>query len=131
MPLSPILYPLMFCLPKRHDTATWRYLFNASFPTSRRFHGFGSPHGAEIRYVFGNLLHPTTAEQHLLSRLMQKTWADFAKNPENGPGWPALGKGPDGNNIGYFGSSNKIQIRDASQVDSDCDLFHEYYEGRA
>lgn len=74
---------------------TWRYYFNASFPNTNLFDGAGAYHSSEVRLIFGTYPHRTsTTAQRVLAAKMQKAWADFAKDPEVGPGWdqtPAVG----------------------------------------
>ncbi|MCJ1394787.1 hypothetical protein MMC18_007667 [Xylographa bjoerkii] len=73
-----------------HDV--WRYYFNATFPNTQVFPDAGVYHSSEIQLVFGT--YPpvgATAQQVALSEYMQTAWADFAKNPTRGPGWPKLG----------------------------------------
>ncbi|MCJ1317754.1 hypothetical protein MMC15_003081 [Xylographa vitiligo] len=72
--------------------AVWRYYFNATFPNTQLFPDAGAYHSSEIPLVFGT--YPTagaTAQEVALSRYLQTAWADFAKNPAGGPGWPRLG----------------------------------------
>ena len=59
--------------------------------------GRGSPHGAEIPYVFEHLdeiRRPATAEDQLISDAMAAYWTNFAKhgdpNGEGVPEWPAF-----------------------------------------
>ncbi|GME47549.1 hypothetical protein W97_08595 [Neofusicoccum parvum] len=81
---------------------TWRYFFNASFPNTDVFPGAGAYHTAEIPLVFGTFPREgSTERQARLSTVMQKAWADFAKDPAGGPGWPAAGAG--GHGVMVFG----------------------------
>jgi carboxylesterase 2 len=75
---------------------TYRYRFDASFPSTSIFANSGAYHTSEIPEVFGT--YPTstqfgtvTTQQINLSVFMQKTWAGFAKNPAGGVGWPRVG----------------------------------------
>jgi carboxylesterase 2 len=71
---------------------TWRYFFNQTFPNTQIFPDAGVYHSSEIPEVFGT--YPTanvTAFEVNLSKYMQTAWANFAKNPIGGPGWPRLG----------------------------------------
>ncbi|KAK2737539.1 hypothetical protein FQN55_001042 [Onygenales sp. PD_40] len=71
---------------------TWRYLFNASFPNRQPFPDAGAYHSSEIEIVFGTYPREgATAQQAALSKSMMNAWTDFAKNPEHGPGWNAVG----------------------------------------
>ncbi|OTA81644.1 hypothetical protein M434DRAFT_380000 [Hypoxylon sp. CO27-5] len=56
----------------------WRYYFNASFSNNQPIPRAGAFHTSEIPLVW-------------LSESMQKAWGNFAKDPEVGPGWPAIG----------------------------------------
>jgi carboxylesterase 2 len=70
----------------------WRYYFNATFPNTQSFPDAGVYHSSEIPEVFGT--YPTineTTQEVKLSQYIQRAWANFAKNPSNGPGWPRLG----------------------------------------
>ncbi|MCJ1381234.1 hypothetical protein MMC17_004343 [Xylographa soralifera] len=103
----------------------WRYYFNATFPNTQLFPDAGVYHSSEIPLVFGT--YPTagaTAQEVALSKYMQTAWANFAKNPAGGPGWPRLGSyldvdlgnlGPDG----LFGEVTVQQI----VVDYICPLY--------
>lgn len=80
---------------------TYRYRYDASFPTTSIFANSGAYHTSEVPEVFGtypvsNQIGTVTTQQIDLSAFIQKTWAGFAKNPAGGVGWPkvssALGK---------------------------------------
>ncbi|KAI5274839.1 alpha/beta-hydrolase [Aureobasidium subglaciale] len=76
---------------------TWRYYFNASFANTQLFPNLGVYHSSEIPLVFST--YPTynvTTQEYALSRYMRSAWANFAKNPANGPGWNAVGTGAAG-----------------------------------
>lgn len=79
------------------DVPAWQYLFNATFPNTQHpeYPGLGVYHSSEISLVFGTYpIEDSTPTQARLSRWMQKQWADFVKDPQNGPGWgpyPAVG----------------------------------------
>jgi cholinesterase len=76
----------------------WRYRFMGVFPNQRISPDAGAWHGSEIAHVFGNANRsglggkvPATENQLKVSELMNKAWANFAKNPETGLvdiGWP-------------------------------------------
>jgi carboxylesterase type B len=60
------------------------------------FPGSGVYHSSEIQiqFIFRNLKDEkmqSTTEQIGLSKVMQSTWANFAKNPTAGPGWDTVG----------------------------------------
>ena len=77
------------------DIPTWRYFFNASFPTTEIFEGSGAYHTAEIGLVFGSYpKENATKLQHEISQSIRKAWGNFAKDPTKGPGWdpaPTIG----------------------------------------
>ena len=107
----------------------WRYLFNASFPNSQPFPQAGVYHSSEIAEVFGTY-NPAgaTAQQIQISKYMQTTWANFAKNPTAGPGWPKVGSN---NNavlgaIGSNGSSGETTVSFLT-TDTKCPLFLPIY----
>lgn len=77
----------------RAGYSVWRYYFNASFPNTQPFPGAGAWHTSEISLVFGTYPrdNQTTAQQVKLSRFLQRSWADFAKDPYDGPGWARVG----------------------------------------
>jgi para-nitrobenzyl esterase len=74
------------------------YRFDRSIPSTRMTE-LGAFHGLEVPYVFGSLHSrewqwlPSTADDELLSDLMQTYWTRFAKsgdpNSPNLPTWPA------------------------------------------
>jgi carboxylesterase type B len=82
---------------------SWRYYFNATFPNTDLYPRSGVWHMSEIFQIFGNFpykgvepvpgrnIPPPTEEQRMFSAYMQKTWADYAKNPFSGPGWQGAG----------------------------------------
>jgi carboxylesterase type B len=85
----------------------WRYYFNASFPNTQLFEGSGAYHSAEIAAVFGTYPEEGATEFQMdVSKAMQKAWADFAKEPNRGPGWEMVPK------IGGFGSSATADVDD-------------------
>lgn len=108
---------------------TWRYMFNASFPNTQPFEGAGVFHSSEIPLVFGNLpmnsSTPAPTEQEMqLSKMMQKAWADFAKNPSDGPGWSAVGS--DDAMVGVLGGPKNdtgVEETQMNVVDKRCALF--------
>lgn len=111
---------------------TWRYFFNASFPNTELFPGSGAYHSAEIRPIFGtNPSKGATPFQIDSSKATQKAWADFAKNPNAGPGWDKatlvqiLGGGatPGESDIGRSASTTVK----ASKVDNRCLIYQPIY----
>jgi carboxylesterase type B len=109
---------------------TWRYLFNASYTNTERFPGSGAIHASEIQFVFGNLADTSTPEELALSKLMQKTWGDFAKRPDIGPGWAQVHTAG-ALDLGHFHSDGRWRQESATFVDRNCRIFEKLYEGRA
>lgn len=75
---------------------TWRYFYNATFPSVTLFPGAGAYHSSEIPILFDNLpaaAGPEPREQRSVSRSMAEAWTNFAKSPKGGPGWAPLGPG--------------------------------------
>jgi carboxylesterase type B len=96
-----------------------------------RFPGAGAYHGIELSYLFESIdNHSGTMvkEQSRLVNLLQKTWADFARDPELGLPWPKVGSS---NNLGIFGKDAQIQASDSSLIDQNCELYEPLYRGRA
>ncbi|KAE8420530.1 Carboxylesterase [Aspergillus pseudocaelatus] len=111
----------------------WLYYFNASFPNANPLAGSGAFHSAEIEMVFGTYTQKgATKVQKELSQVIQKTWADFAKNPSAGPGWETVPR------VGIFGDGPKtegddvtqglFQTVDAKELDGRCQLYQGLYE---
>ena len=112
---------------------TWRYLFNASFPDTEIFNSSGPYHAAEIWEVFGTF-HDSNATnfQRQVSQVMQKAWADFAKDPSCGPGWEQIP------NIGVFGDGvqagtttdgkQPFRTLDSQLLDQKCALYKPLYD---
>lgn len=73
----------------------WRYYYEGAFPNTQTFPEAGAYHSSEIPEVFGTygIAGNPTANEVSLSKYMQTAWANFAKNPSNGPGWPQLSTG--------------------------------------
>jgi len=110
-------------------TDIWRYYFNASFPNFAPFPDSGVYHSSEIPEVFGNYnTTGATTQQIALSAYMQGAWADFAKDPSAGPGWPKWGSGgADLADLGGGGSVGEFDI-DPASVDGRCAIYAPVYE---
>ncbi|KAL3475162.1 Alpha/Beta hydrolase protein [Aspergillus californicus] len=96
---------LMQCNTQLHANDTkslgipsWRFVFNASFPNTEFYPNAGAYHAIEVGFAFGTYRQEGATEfQHELSRALQKAYADFARDPTAGPGWPQIPT------IGVFG----------------------------
>ena len=69
------------------------YLFyfdqHPDYPEDSPRYGYGSPHGAEMVYVFNNLRDNASEEDKTLANIMNSYWVNFAKYGDpNGPGLP-------------------------------------------
>lgn len=124
----------------------WRYLYNATFPSTTIFDGSGVYHSSEIVQVFqtysGGPVNPNTpgplglqrtnlpptAQQVALGQFMNQAWAAFAKNPVGGPGWTAIGRFNESLGVlGLEGGSGVTMVNE-SVVDERCELFFPLYE---
>ncbi|KAE8383446.1 Carboxylesterase [Aspergillus bertholletiae] len=111
----------------------WLYYFNAAFPNANPLAGTGAFHSAEIDLIFGTYQQEgATKVQKKLSQVMQKTWADFSKNPSPGLEWAAASQ------IGVFGDGPKIegeavvqglfQVVDTKELNRRCQLYQDLYD---
>ena len=118
---------------------TWRYFYTASFPNLNAVERIGIDlqafHSSEIPIVFSTYRNSTstqrgepTAQQEALSKYMRGAWADFARNPKNGPGWNKLGtyNGTDLGVLGWQGSSG-VTLANKTIADSKCKVFTPLY----
>ncbi|CAD6455692.1 b3641d10-d855-43c6-87fe-e63ab22bd4be [Sclerotinia trifoliorum] len=101
---------------------TYRYYYNATFANTQPLPGLGAYHSSEIPFVFGNLPANSTGAEISLSALMQKSWADFAKNPQIGPGWSKINADAGDNNVAVF-NVNGLGSVSASKLDKRCAVF--------
>ncbi|KAI4926930.1 uncharacterized protein J4E92_006091 [Alternaria infectoria] len=108
---------------------TYRYQFTPVFPSVALFPNPGAYHTAEIPEVFGTYplsseFGTATQQQIQLSAFMQKTWANFAKNPAGGVGWPKVGSAL-GKELGVLGKdgSSGVTIRPLLEADYACPLY--------
>lgn len=102
----------------------WRYYFDAPFPNNMPLPDLGSYHTTEILQVFGTYFtQNSTAQQIALSKYMQTAWANFAKDPSNGPGWVELGSATkDVANLGGNGNFGETDITQES-IDYECPIY--------
>ena len=118
----------------------WRYYFNASFPNTQVLPGLGVYHASEIPIVYNTFpAENVTVQQEALGNYMRGAWADFAKNPEKGPGWVGVGMAgeyagaEEDQDLAVLGDVGDVQGGGAtvvrqSEVDTRCGLFRPVYE---
>ena len=103
----------------------WRYFFNATFDNTQTFPNAGVYHSSEIPLVFGTYPAAGATDQEMaLSQFMQTTWANFAKDPSQGPGWPKIGSnnGVELGALGANGTSDEMTIP-LSTTDTICSIY--------
>ncbi|KEF55875.1 uncharacterized protein A1O9_07455 [Exophiala aquamarina CBS 119918] len=72
------------------DVPVWQYVFDALVPSNtwEAYPELGVYHASEIALIFGTYPRENSTETEArLSRSMQKQFADFVKDPVQGPGW--------------------------------------------
>jgi len=109
----------------------WRYYFNATFANTQIAPGVGVYHSSEIPIVWGTYprVNATVGEARL-SAAMQASWANFAKAPRQGPGFPNVPTvGVWGNGVGLIGDgSGRLNSTIQSAVlDRRCPLWRPLY----
>lgn len=110
---------------------SWRYFYNATFANMDIFPGAGVYHSSEIPIIFGTYpKEGATQFQKATSDMMQKAWADFAKNPTQGPGWAqvpqlAIIEGEDDNAADQTAVAPKVEKPDT--VDKNCGQYRLLY----
>lgn len=137
--ISAIYTDLIYTCPQsRHANAsaqagykTWRYFYTPTFDNLNRAASLDidlkAYHAAEIPMVFGTYPEEGSTEQQVeLSTFMRGAWADFAKDPEAGPGWEALGDGEDYGVLGLDGDGG-VQVRERAIADGKCGVFEPIY----
>ncbi|KAB8211798.1 Carboxylesterase [Aspergillus parasiticus] len=108
----------------KHNRMVWRYRYSPEFPNLTPYDDAGAYHGAELPQVFGTYNATTaTKNQIALSAFMQKTWTDFAKDPENGPGWPSLNEGSKIADFGNDENPQGITLIEAKDADENCGVW--------
>jgi carboxylesterase type B len=78
-----------------------------------------------LEIVFGTFARENaTKDEYALSDRMRGAWARFAKNPEAGPGWSAIG---DGNlDVAVFKNGGEVMGRTSQRaLDEKCALWRE------
>ncbi|PGG99296.1 hypothetical protein AJ79_08563 [Helicocarpus griseus UAMH5409] len=111
----------------------WRYYFNASFPNTELFAESGVYHFSEIQHVFGTYPRKGATKFEVeVSKGMQDAWANFAKNPSNGPGWekvPQLGVLGGGARVGADDTGRVVlEAIETESVDEKCVLYQQLYD---
>ncbi|KAG5972867.1 hypothetical protein E4U55_000711 [Claviceps digitariae] len=118
---------------------TWRYYFNASFPNTQIFDNSGAWHSSEIGLIFGTYPREgATPSQAELSARMQTAWADFVKDPQQGPGWApspeiaVIGGGGKGEEVRHDGAESAtaeaIVTVSPRHLDTRCPLMDGLYD---
>ena len=91
-------------------------------------------HTSEIGIVFGTYPQEgSTPTQRELSRTMQKAWADFAKDPDAGPGWDAIDvEKADARNVAVFTAEKPggVKLVRQSEIDQRCAFWSNVLAGR-
>ncbi|KAJ6785455.1 hypothetical protein PWT90_01165 [Aphanocladium album] len=135
--LSTIITKLLFTCKtsslasyaKRHGYNVWRYYFSFEPQSLVLFADSGAYHAAEIPFVFGSFplytnVAAATKTEMALSDYMQTTWANFAKDPSAGPGWPQIGSTRQ--TIAELGGNNNAtgkHLISSTDIEQDCFLY--------
>lgn len=111
---------------------SWRYYFDAAFENTQIFKGSGAYHSSEINLIFGTYPRGGVPYQARVSKAMQKMWADFAKDPSNGPGWaqaPKVSIFGAGVRAGESGAGKPVMtVRHPGSIDRRCFLYKGIYK---
>lgn len=114
---------------------TYRYLFNASFPSTRindperwPLKYQGAWHSSDIKIVFDTATGNVTKEQRQLTDTMRAAWARFAKNPWNPPvdEWKTVGSQDEG--VMSFGTNGAGEWGMVKDTVGKCGSWREYIE---
>ncbi|KAA8566674.1 hypothetical protein EYC84_009210 [Monilinia fructicola] len=98
---------------------TYRYYYNATFSNIQPLPGLGAYHSSEIPLVFGNLRANSTSQEISLSASIQKSWADFAKDPQAGPGWDKIDAQEGVNDVAVFNVNGRDSVS-GEELDERC-----------
>ncbi|UDD54654.1 hypothetical protein AFCA_002300 [Aspergillus flavus] len=102
----------------------WRYRYSPELPNLTPYDDAGAYHSAELPQVLGTYNATTATENPIvLSAFMQKTWTDFAKDPENGPGWPSLNEDSKLADFGNDENPQGITLIEAKDADNNCGIW--------
>ncbi|KAF9875012.1 carboxylesterase [Colletotrichum karsti] len=115
-----------------NGVTTYRYRYDPTFASTSIFANAGSYHTSEIPSVFGTYAQygkwgKATDQQAKLSSFMQGVWGGFAKNPAGGVGWPKVGGGILGFDMGLLGSGGSTGVTTANSAmaaDFVCPLYY-------
>jgi hypothetical protein len=78
-----------------------------------------------MRSVWGT----QTGANEELGRKIHKAYADFAKNPTAGPGWPKMRSGDkDVASMGGEGDRQSITMIPRKKIDSRCSVWYDSYD---
>ncbi|KAL3462480.1 putative carboxylesterase hlo [Aspergillus heterothallicus] len=119
---------------KRAGLDSWRFYYNASFPNTDFIPGIGAYHASEVSSFFGTYRQEAaTPFQAEVSSTLQAAYANFAKNPSAGPGWPQVPT------VGIFGNGVRPGIKEeglqalttisSNILDVRCPLYYSVYDG--
>lgn len=111
----------------------------AAYPNSQIVPNASAVHGAEITLVFGTMSNTpmsvgikSTPDEEVLSKLMRRAWAEFAKDPYKGLteklGWPMYkAKEQSLVRLGYQ-NQPKADIVRGDIYDQDCGIMNTYMQ---
>lgn len=105
----------------------WQYVFDALVPSNEweQYPGLGVYHSSEIALIFGTYPRENSSEaEAALSRSMQKQFADFVKDPEQGPGWSQW---PDVGILGVDENNAVTTVEDVRDLDAVCAAWDQLY----
>ncbi|ORY26752.1 acetylcholinesterase precursor [Naematelia encephala] len=90
----------------------------------------GAAHGSELPFIFQQYNATlATGVQPKLAKQMHEMWVNFAKKPQNGPGWPATTK--HGGIMALLGQNDApldVTLTNASEYNSICQNFLNAYQ---
>lgn len=157
--LSAVVTDLLFTCPislytsdlHRQGSPVWQSYYNASFPNIAFSDDSGAYHASDVRIMFqtynGGPLYPTTfgpsgsirtqlaptQQEKDLSTFMNNAYANFIKNPTQGPGWdPVFANGSPqvgvfGNTSSGSGSGSGVTLESRTPITNNCHLFFPAY----
>jgi acetylcholinesterase len=110
-------------LREAHNRTTYRYRYDGNFSNISPPTFPAAYHAAELPLIFGTAgeYHgASTPYENLVSRKLQDTWLEFAKDPQDGlrnAGWSPYG---DGKAVLIGDTDTPVKLIDISQLDSTC-----------